>query len=454
MNQVLKKEKLILDKSQLLKPFYEGGKEKSSFKVGIEFEKLGIYNDTLSAINYSGSKGVSSFLQRYKDIDIFQKEIKEDDFLLGFVKDSGSITLEPGSQLEYSISPQSNIHQLYYLLNDYNDLTARLAQDFGIKWIGSGINPVSVFDDIELIPKKRYEIMKEYLPTVGKHSLNMMKESAGIQVCFDYACEEDAAYKLKVSLGLSPIINAIFANSPIRNAKETGFKSFRSYAWLYTDKARCGLIGKKAFSNYFTFEDYVDILLDVPMLFLQKEGNWFNMNGMPFSEYLKNGYKGYKATIEDWNLHISGFFPDVRLKNYIEIRNCDCQRSELLPAVPAIWKGLIYNYDAMTAAWNLVKDLTWEDRLYLAEQAPKYALDTKIRGKKLINIAKELLSISISSLKNMAELNEDKLDESIYLEELKELLAQNKTPADKILELWNTSWNKDKTKLVEYLTIK
>ncbi|MFH0702840.1 MAG: glutamate-cysteine ligase family protein [bacterium] len=450
-------EELIINKSQLLESFYNGSKSKENFRIGIEFEKLGVNSFDFKAVTYSGAKGILEFLKKYKHLEKWNY-LAEDGYILGLKSNFGSITLEPGSQLEFSSSPQKTIHGIANQINRYNKITAEIAEEFDIYWLGYGIQPVSIYDDIELIPKKRYGIMNKYLPDKGNTPLVMMKESAGIQVTFDYESEEDAMNKLRVSLGISPIITAMFANSPIRNSSESGYKSFRAYSWLNTDNARCGLISKKIFdhSNYnFSFSDYVDILLDLPMIFLKKNNKWINTQHLTFREYIKNGYQDYKATIEDWNLHRSSFFPDVRLNNYLEIRNCDCQKSELILAVPALWKGIIYNNDALNSAWDLVKDLSWEEIQLLRNLVPKYGLDATVKNFKVLDIAKELVNIASCYLKSMPELNinTDFQDESVYLDSLKEILTKSRTSADKILELWHKTWNKDIKKLIEYTRI-
>ena len=368
------------------------------------------------------------------------------------VNDFDNITLEPGSQFELSSKPEKSIHSLAKKIIVYNSLSSKIAEELGIYWLGYGIQPVSTYENIELIPKSRYEIMTEYLPTKGSRALVMMRETAGIQVSLDYKSEYDAIAKLRASLLLSPIVSAIFSNSPVREGKDTGFKSYRAYSWLYTDNDRCGLVSRLIFeSNYeYSFSDYTDALLDLPMMFLKKDDKWINMRGITFRDYLKNGYNNCKATIEDWYLHMSSFFPDVRLRNYIEIRNCDSQKSDLIPSVPALWKGILYNNDAMAASLNLVNGLSWEDINELKNLTPKYALEAEIKGIKLKDIAKELVNIAENSLKSLAELNEKNQDESIYLENLKKLVSKGKTPSNIILEHWYADWNKDINKLIYY----
>ncbi|EKE04241.1 MAG: hypothetical protein ACD_20C00094G0002 [uncultured bacterium] len=452
MNESTKTEELIIDESQLLSHFHMGVKPRSDFKIGIELEKLGVNPNNYTAAPYSGPNGILEFLKRYKK-DKNWDYITENNKVLGLISGCDTVTLEPGSQTELSSCPRNNIHDIADQIKGYNSETAELAEELGIYWLGYGIQPLSTHENIELIPKERYNIMTEYLPAKGNMALVMMRETAGIQVSLDYGSEEDAAYKLKVLNGLSPIVTSMFANSPIRGGHDTGYKSYRSIGWLRTDEARCGLISKKIFESDFSFKDYVDVLLDLPMMFLCKDHKWVNMQGMTFRQYMQHGYENYKATMEDWNLHKSSFFPNIRLNHYLEIRNCDCQRADLIPAVPALWKGLIYDNDAMSAAWDLIKDLTWEDRHELRSLVPKYALEAEIKGLKVIDIAKELVNIADYSLKQMAQLNTEEQDESVYLTELKALLSKKHTPADEILSHWYSDWNKDFKQLIEYLRL-
>ncbi|OGH97416.1 MAG: hypothetical protein A2104_04305, partial [Candidatus Melainabacteria bacterium GWF2_32_7] len=316
MEQTIKTEELITEKSQLLSLFHGGIKPRSDFKVGIELEKLGVNSSNYTAAPYSGTNGILEFLKKYKKVENWDY-ITENNTVLGLIRGCDTVTLEPGSQTELSSCPRDTVHDIADQVKNYNTETAILAEELDIHWIGYGIQPLSIHENIELIPKKRYDIMNEYLPTKGNMALVMMKETAGIQVSLDYESEDDAAHKLKVLLGLSPIVTAMFANSPIRGGQETGYKTYRAIGWLRTDEIRCGLISRRVFETDFSFNDYVEILLDLPMIFLEKDQNWINMKGITFREYMQHGYEGYQATVEDWNLHRSSFFPNIRLNNYL-----------------------------------------------------------------------------------------------------------------------------------------
>lgn len=445
MEQVLKKETVIYDKSQLLELFISGCKPKEKFKIGLEFEKLAVNSFNYKAVPYSGKNGISDFLLQYKIFDKMEK-IFIDGNLLGLKDEWGYISLEPGCQTEISVCPTEKISEIASIIQDYNFKTSFVAQELGIYWLGYGIQPVSTFANIEIIPKTRYDIMANYLPSKGGRSLVMMKETAGIQTSIDYDSEEDAMKKLSLAVLISPIITAIFSNSPVRNGKDTGYKSYRAYSWLDTDNDRCGFIDRRIFENHFSFEDYAEYLLDVPMFFIERNNAVINATHLTFREFWKNGYAGFQAEIKDWETHATTVFPEVRLKNYIEIRNCDSQKNDLILAMPTLIKGIMYDETAMNQARELMKDFSWQDLQQMRDNVPKFGLETVINNIKISDIAKELVNIAEISLVS----NPQAKDDAVYLEKLKELVSKKTSPADIIIKNWNSCWNKNIEKLVEY----
>src|SRR5574344_2218964 len=129
-----------------------------------------------------------------------------------------------------------------------------------------GVSPYSTYKSINLIPKKRYYIMADYL--WGILSDVMMRETAGIQCCIDYTSEEDSMKKFIITNKMMPFMTAMFANSPIRGGADTGYKSFRALSWLNTDNERCGFINDKwlDFNSEYSFADYVSDIENVPMI--------------------------------------------------------------------------------------------------------------------------------------------------------------------------------------------
>ena len=446
---------MLASKELFIKYLLSGCKEEKYFETGLEFEKIPVSSDDFRAASYYGENGIREFL-----ISLKQKfgwdYICEEDNPIGLDTPFGSITLEPGSQVELSSIPQKTVHDLKKVTTHYNTITAEIAEIYGINFLGYGIQPITTNLDIKIIPKARYDIMTEYLPTKANLPFVMMRETAGIQTVLDYSSEQDCIEKLRTILMLTPFVTAMFANSPIRNGADTGYKLYRAYAWLHTDEDRCGLISRKIFDNKgkdFSFSEYADIIFNLPMIFLHKGGKWHNMKGRSFNDYMTTGINSFEVTMDDLMLHLSSFFPDVRLKHYLEIRNNDCQTLDYLYAIPALWKGIIYSAEARASIDNLFEGLTFEDFNYLRANVPKDGLQTEIKGRKVEDYAKEIISIAELSLNKMNNRDEDNNSEAIYLQNIKELVHNGMCPADVILKNWYGNWNKDVSKLINYTKI-
>ncbi len=446
MKETIEKNKKIVDRAQLCEIFYSGIKPKNDFKLGIEYEKLAIRSKSFKAVSYSESNGIRDLLKKFQKTYNCE-EIKENNNLLGLKIGKSELSLEPGAQLEVSLCPYQTIHECKAKIDSYNQITNELAEEMGIFWLGYGIQPFSTYEKIELIPKTRYKLMDNYFRSIKTTAQIMMRETAGIQLSIDYDSEEDAMQKLRTATFLSPIVSAMFANSPIRNGKLSNYRSYRTNSWLCVDEHRCGLIDSRLFHKEldFSFEDYCNLLLKKPAVFIEKTGKNTNLS---FDELIRKDL----VNIDDWHTHLSLYFPDVRLRNVIEIRNCDCQQPKMIYAFMALWKGLLYSKEASEAAFETIEELNWISVNILRKITPHSGLNINFLGVNLFDVANELIQIAKLSLKQQSE-EHGYPDESYYLEALEEYGEQKLTPADVIANKWQYKWNKDPAKLVEYIKI-
>ncbi|MCD7740281.1 MAG: glutamate-cysteine ligase family protein, partial [Candidatus Gastranaerophilales bacterium] len=189
---------VIYDKKQLVQVFFSGCKTEQ--KIGVESEKLLVYKNSLEACKY---EDVIRILKSFDETK-WQK-IFENGKLIGLKNDIGIISLEPGSQIEISLLPLDNLSDITNKLTIFYNNLSLYADKIGVMVLDSGIQPVSTYNDINIIPKKRYEYMTKYLPSKGLTPFIMMRETAGIQVNFDYKSEEDAVKKLSLALKMSPL---------------------------------------------------------------------------------------------------------------------------------------------------------------------------------------------------------------------------------------------------------
>ncbi len=220
--------------------------------------------------------------------------------------------------------------------------------ELGIVFLGLGIQPLSTVDEIEWVPKRRYEIMGPYMLRVGTLGQRMMKQTATVQANFDFADERDAMQKLRVAMGLVPLVSAMFANSSISEGRLNGFMTLRGHIWTDTDSARSGML-PFVFNPNAGVDDYVEYALDVPMYFIIRGGDYVDLTGLTFRRFLERGHGGERATMEDWALHLTTLFPEVRLKRYLEVRSADSQPPEMMLALPALMKGILYETDSLEA---------------------------------------------------------------------------------------------------------
>jgi len=388
--------------------------------VGIEYERIPVDEITNETIAYNGEFGVKRFLQEFAKMHNWEC-ILDEDVIIGLKKGHDTITLEPGSQVEYSIEPQESVTLLKERIEKIDSDMSFLLYKYGIKLFNYGVSPISTHKNIKLMPKKRYKHMADYL--WGILSDVMMRETAGIQVGIDFSSEEDAMEKFLMANLVSPFMTAAFSNSPIRGGVDTGYKSFRALAWLNTDNERCGFATKLV--ENITFNDYIDSMLDTPMIFFKRGNDLIYLDGkITFNQFLKHGYDGYEATADDYKLHANMCFPDIRMRKFIEIRNHDCVGDGLEYAIPAIYKGLLYNKDSMNSVKELLKGLSGTDICEFRYNVPRFALQTKIKNVLAKDIALEILKIAYNALDKKND------EDSEYILPMVELTKKGLTPGD------------------------
>jgi len=271
----------------------------------------------------------------------------------------------------------------------------------------------------------------------------MMYRTCTVQANLDFSSEADMVKKMRVALALQPLGTALFANSPFTEGKPNGFVSFRSEIWRDTDNDRAGML-PFVFEQGFGFEQYVDYALDVPMYFLKRGDDYIDVSGQSFRQFLDGGlpsHPGERPTMSDWANHVSTIFPEVRLKRYIEMRGSDGGPWRRLPSLPAFWVGLMYDEDNLEACWRMVKDWTAEDRQMLRDDVPRRGFKARIRGRSLLDIAREVLPLAHGGLARRNHRDGNGRDETRYLRPLDEIVARGTTPAELLLEEYHGKWD-------------
>jgi glutamate--cysteine ligase len=443
----------VIEKNEELEAyFHNAGKPRSLWRVGTEYEKVGIDRHTGQAIPYFGPRGVNHILRELMERFRWEPE-EQDGHIIALSRDKAQITLEPGGQIELSGEPCESIHCTYAEFNQHIRELLEVSEPLGVIFLGLGMQPVSRVEQIEWVPKKRYRIMGPYMPKVGKLGQRMMKQTATVQANIDFLDEKDAMAKFRTGMGLAPVLIAMFANSPISDGQLNGYRSFREHIWTDTDRSRQGLL-KFAFDPEVCFAHYVEYALDVPMYFIIRHHDYVDMTGVTFRQFLQYGHNGERATIEDWADHLTTLFPETRIKRFIEVRSVDSQPPDLMPALSALIKGAFYDNDCLQAAWDLVKGWSWDERMQVYLDSHEHALGARVRRSSLLNLAKELLAIAWEGLRRQNVVNDLGDDETVYLKPLKALVDQGKCPADILVDKWEGELRQDIKKLIAYSAYK
>ena len=423
----------IQNKSQLIQYFINGIKKKHQLRIGVEHEKFLFNRGNLKRVDHEQIKKIFQILKNKGWEFQYEKDI-----LIGLRRENQKITTEPGFQYELSGTPFKNIHSVcsensshFYELKEVFNLlsitTSSIAYD-----------PFSKLVDVPRNPKERYKIMTTEMPKGGKLSLDMMYKTAGIQINFDYVSEEDFEKKFKIGNYLAPLTIALFANSPFKENKFSGYLSYRGKVWQETNR---GGIMPIAFEKV-NFEKYVDYVINYSILLPKKNDNYLSPNGQTFKDYLNgdlNFLKGQKPTLKDFENHLSTIFTEVRLKQVLEFRSLDTCNFGCICNGPSFFTGLIYG--SLEETFEIIKNWKKEEVMEAYFNAPRKGLNTLLNKKKLIDWGKIFLNLSKKGLEKRNELNKSKKNETIYLKHIEEIIKNKKTRAEMLIEQFNKTKN-------------
>ena len=441
-----------LSREDLIGAMSKGAKPKAQWRIGAEHEKFGFDRTTLRRPAYEGEGGILAMLtglQRFgwspveEAGHVIALERKNTDGM------TASISLEPGGQFELSGAPLKDVHEICDETGRHLMEVKQVADQINLGFIGAGFDPMWRREDVPVMPKGRYAIMRAYMPKKGGLGLDMMLRTCTIQSNLDFDSEADMVAKFRTSLALQPIATALFACSPFIEGRPSGFLSARANVWTDTDPDRTGMLDF-VFRDGFGFERYADYALDVPMYFAKRGETYVDLSGQSFRGFMTDGLPalpGERATLKDWNDHLTTLFPEVRLKSYLEMRGADGGPWSRICALQALWAGILYNGGALAAAWDLVKHWDIADHERLRRDVTRLGLKAEVAGRSVRDIAVDMVAIAKQGLKSRARFSGGMVDERGYLSELEDIADSGITPADRLLELYHGEWQGDVSRM-------
>lgn len=413
----------IGSEDELVDWFADGEKTSGRLGVGVEHEKLPYRNADFGPVTYG--EGIGPFL---KGMSRFGWEPIGGNAVVALKRGAESITLEPGGQVELAGAVHHSLVDARDEMRRHLDECDEVSQELGFGFAWLGLRPRGMGSEMPLMPKERYRRMSAYLPRQGRRALDMMFLSATVQANFDYTSESDMVAKMRTAMLVSPIVAALSANSPYRHGRWDGYRSSRYAAWREVDPDRCGLL-PFVFDEDFGYRRYLDYALDVPMLFVKREGRFVDLGGRTFRSFLREGHDGHRPNVSDFETHLSLMFPEVRLKRFIEVRSADCVPPAYAIAAIALWKGILYDEESLTASYALLNPLRGSRLQALQYRVAQDGLNAREGEFRVLDIARELLALASKGLERV----DPQASQAGLLKPLEELVVRRSTLADDLL---------------------
>ena len=412
-----------LNQEFFLEYFKQSEKPSSQWALGLEQELIGIWTDQRRRLSFP--EAVEGLLASFAEQYGWQGYL-EGGRQVGLKKDGSSVTIEPGSQLELSCAPFKSLGEIENLLKTYQSQLQALSQGKGWTWLSIGYDPFQIPEEIEWVPKKRYQVMGEYLPTLGKGALHMMKTTCTAQSNFDYASEADMVLKMRAATAFAPFLNILFATSPFTQGQLADCKSRRGWAWRHMSPQHSGFLDF-VFDDDFGYQRYIDYILDVPMLVLERDGEIFDFHGFDFKTYIKEGFGSLQPAADDWKVHLGATFPVARLRNAIETRTCDAGPMSLLLGQAALWKGILYDQQSLDWANDQIDKLGLAYFKTLHEKSYCSGFDYLKNQRDAEQLMGDFIEVSKAGLERQG------LGESHYLEPVEQIFSQRQSIADLLI---------------------
>ena len=434
--------------------FASGGKSPLAFRVGAEHEKFVFRVGSHEPVPYEGPAGIRALMEGLTQFGwnrTYEAAPGGGETLIALSRGQANISLEPGGQFELSGAPLATMHDICEETGRHLEEVKTVAAELNLGFLGLGFTPLWRREEVPVMPKGRYAIMRRYMPKVGGMGLDMMFRTCTVQANLDFENEADMVAKFRVSLALQPIATALFANSPFVEGRPSGFLSTRAHVWTDTDPDRTGLLNF-VFADGFGFETYARYALQVPMYFVKRNGLYIDVAGRSFADFMEGRLPelpGERPTLKDWADHTSTIFPEVRLKQYLEMRGADGGPVSRLCALPALWTGILYDPAAQAAAWDLCKHWTTEDRASLIRDVPRLALNAQVAGRPVRDVARDMVAIAARGLRSRGRLSGGLVDESSYLGELEDIADTGVTAAERLLALYHGPWKGEVSEVFE-----
>ncbi|WP_123668942.1 glutamate-cysteine ligase family protein [Actinocorallia herbida] len=415
--------------------------------VGVEIEVGVVDPRTGVSRPYAGERGVAALLEliarRWPGTAVV-----EEGSILGFRRDDGAeIMLESGCALEYGSPPAVGLVALVRRVRaDLADLAA-LAHELDLALLSGALLPYDPSGHRTWAPKPQIPLMLDFFRAeFGTRSTGWaaMSRILSVQTTLDYTDTADRDAKHRTANLVSPLVAALFVNSPVWEGALTERLSHRLHVWAGVDARRTGYL-PHALGDPLDLDKFLDAITGLAPIFRKIAGKAAPVPpGRSFRYFLDHGYgDGSYPTEEDWTALLSTLWPFVRLRRTLELRVADGPGHADWPAIPALWTGLLYDEASRAEAADLMRDTGRAEldalTAAVAEAGPAASFGgtpLRTRCADLVRIAKEGLARQVvQGLEDERAL--------AFLEPVEAVAATGVPPAARLAEAWPARYAHD-----------
>ena len=311
--------------------------------VGVELELIPVHKSTRTralAMNDSRAS-TAEVLSRVGLREGWHEDSNGEDPPSWKLADGARLSFEPGGQLEISSAPAPTASQVIDSTQALVKILREAMSSVGIELLARGVDP---FNGIEAVPlqlhRDRYTGMTRYFDSIGPSGVQMMRQTAALQINLERGVDPKSRWRLLN--GLAPIVVALFANSKQYAGKSTGWASYRAQLWRTLDPSRTGII----YDEPRHVERYLSFALDA----IAMRGGGEGVAYRPFRAWIPEP----AISRDDWLFHLSTLFPEVRPKDFFELRSADTIEPDALAAPVVFVTGLIYDDEIARRAAELI----------------------------------------------------------------------------------------------------
>ncbi|MFD7660142.1 glutamate-cysteine ligase family protein [Actinosynnema sp. NPDC059797] len=421
-------------------------------KVGLEVECGVVDPVTGLSAPYSGERGTEALLRAILR-EFGGEPLLDDGHLVGVRRAEGvELSLEHGGAIEYGSAPAADLASAVEDMRTTLEHVADIARGLGLAILPGGNLPFDRVERAQWVPKPRGALMREFFAGLGDDGAlgpTVMALTVSTQATLDYLDEADLARKLRMQVAASPVVAALFVNSPLAGGEHAGLLSHRSHGWLRTDPRRCGVL-PVALRPDLRVDDFVEWALDLPMIYRKAPGGGYERApSRPFAALLEDGFDdGTRPTPEDWVSHLSQVWTDVRVRHTLELRAADGPPYPHIPALPALWTGLTYHPGSCAEATELLGGYREDEHRAAERELPVKGLDARLGDDRVRELAVELVRIAGAGLRARVDAGLERPAVLDFLQPVEEVLETGDTFAHGVLRRWEGEFDRDPARYV------